>query len=212
MARNGCSGHHSGDSPGSSPLPRGRWFTTEHRRLNHVTRGTPLRARDAPGRPATAERAWAAERDARPTLRKFAQCRGRGASRCRAQGQTEPAGGIVRGRGRGRHRAELVRRSVWVGRPVPGGVDRAVWAPVAARGGGPGAAGRADPGRGGLGQCVAKGALSGPGGYSLKPREAHTWRALRRHGADGAGSTARWPGRWAGDRPRRAPGKGPRPA
>jgi hypothetical protein len=51
-------------------------------------------------------------------------------------------------------------------RRCPGGVDRAVWAPVAIRGGGPGLSGpaiRADPGRGGLGPCAAEGAWGGAG-------------------------------------------------
>ena len=54
--------------------------------------------------------------------------------------------------------------------------------------------------------CVAE--APGVRPVSLKPREAHTWPALRRRCPDAAGSRAGLPGRRAGGRPRRSPGRG----
>ena len=110
---------------------------------------------------------------------------GRRASRCRAQGQADPAGGIARGRGR--HRAALVGGSVWVGSSSP---RRGRSRPVGTCGDPCGRRGVPIRGVVAWGRRVWPRHLGWAAGCSLKPREAHTWRPPRRRCPDGAGSRA----------------------
>jgi hypothetical protein len=159
------------------PLPPTRWeqehvLETVQRRLDEhpekicYTWYPPTRAREAHGMPATEERAWGAVDQERGT------------------GSQEPSGMV----GRNRHRAGDVRRACWGGPWRPLAQRSAPCGPCGDPWGRPGASGwwrsrgprnnggRVRPRRLGWGRC------------SLKPREAHTWRPPRRHGADLAGS------------------------